>query len=53
MLITNFDLVLYPVDENFLKHSCADIHDPLLADLVDLLVVGHIVKNVSVSVAEE
>ena len=47
------DLRLDPVDEGFLQYGCADIADPLFADLVDLLIVRHKVEDMPMAVAEE
>ena len=53
MPIAHFDLRLHPVREDILEDGGADIADPLLAHLMDLLVVRHIVKYVLVVVFEE
>ena len=51
--VAQFDLRLHPVGEVILEDGGADIADPLFADLMDLLVIRHVVKNMRMAVAEE
>ena len=51
--IADFDLVLDPVGEVILEYGGTDIADPLLAHLMDFLIIRHIVEYMPVTIAKE
>ena len=51
--ISDFDLLLDPVDERIFEYGGTHIADPLLAHLMYLLIIWHVVKNMRMTVSEE
>ena len=51
--ITDFDLLLDPVCEVLLEDGGADIADPLLAHLMNFLIIRHIIENMPMTIAKE
>ena len=53
LLVPHLDLVLDPAREEAFEDCRADVTDPLLGDLMDLLCVGHVVPDVLVAAVQE
>ena len=53
LLIPLLDPVLHPTGEHALQHRGADVANPILGDLADLLRVGEVVVDIMVVVLEE
>ena len=53
LLIPLLDPVLHPAGEHALQHRGADVANPILGDLADLLRVGEVVVDIMVVVLEE
>ena len=51
--IADFDLLLDPVGEVILEYGGADIADPLLAHLMNFLIIRHIIENMPMTIAKE
>ena len=52
LLVPDLNLLLHPLVEVGPNHGGANVADPVLADLVDLLRVGHVVEHLRVEVVE-